>query len=249
MDYLNARLSFIIPALNEEKRIAALISNIKMLDERYHYDIIVSDGHSTDKTAEISEKNGATVIKDNVNCPKTIANGRNSGAALATGDIFIFCDADTVMKDPNEFISEIFSVFKNPEIVGGAPSLNIFPEETIMKDKIFHFLFNGIVRISFKTKVPLCGGQCQIVRARSFREVGGYNINIVHGEDSDFFRRLRKIGKLHFFSDQVVYESPRRYRHFGYIILLFQGVYSLVYQQIFKKNVFKEWRRIESSVS
>jgi hypothetical protein len=43
----------------------------------------------------------------------------------------------------------------------------------------------------------------------------------------------------------IVYESPRRYRRFGYIILLFQGIYSLVYQQIFKKNVFKEWRRME----
>jgi hypothetical protein len=95
------------------------------------------------------------------------------------------------------------------------------------------------------TKNPTCGGQCQIVRKNSFREVNGYNVNIVHGEDSDFFRRLRKIGKLHFFSKLMVYESPRRYRRFGYIILFLQGAYSLVYQQIFKKNVFKEWMRIE----
>jgi hypothetical protein len=83
------------------------------------------------------------------------------------------------------------------------------------------------------------------VRGSSFREVNGYNVNIVHEEDSDFFKRLRKIGKLYFFSKLVVYESPRRYRKVGYITLLLQGVYSLVFQRIFKKNVFKEWRRIE----
>jgi Glycosyltransferases, probably involved in cell wall biogenesis len=242
---MKPKVSFIIPALNEEKRIAILIDNIKKLDKNYNYEIIVADGNSTDKTREIAEKMGAIVIRDNKDAPKTIANGRNTGASLASGEIFIFCDADTVMKDPNIFLTEVFLVFENPKIIGGAPSLSIFPDETNWKDKIFHFLFNNIVRFSFITKTPICGGQCQIVRGSSFREVNGYNVNIVHEEDSDFFRRLRKIGKLHFFSKLIVYESPRRYRKFGYIILFLQGVYSLVYQRIFKKNVFKEWRRIE----
>jgi len=242
---MEPKVSFIIPALNEEKRIAILIDNIKKLDENYNYEIIVADGNSTDKTREIAEKMGAIIIRDNMDAPKTIANGRNSGASLASGEIFIFCDADTVMKDPKIFLTEVFSVFKNPIIIGGAPRLSIFPDETNWKDKIFHSLFNNIVRFSFMTKTPICGGQCQIVRRSSFRKVNGYNVNIVHEEDSDFFKRLRKIGKLHFFSKLVVYESPRRYRKVGYITLLLQGVYSLVYQQIFKKNVFKEWKRIE----
>jgi glycosyltransferase involved in cell wall biosynthesis len=244
MDDMKSKISFIIPALNEEKRIAALIDNINILNDDFDYEIIVADGHSTDETATIAEKMGAIVVKDNAGAPRTIANGRNTGANVATGEIFIFCDADTVMKNPNSFISEVFSVFQNRNIVGGAPSLSIFPEETILKDKIFHYMFNRIVRISFTTTVPICGGQCQIVRKSSFREVGGYNVNIVHGEDSDFFRRLRKTGKLHFFTRQVVYESPRRYRHFGYVLLLLKGVYSLAFQQIFRKNVFKEWRRV-----
>jgi len=242
---MKQKVSFIIPALNEERRIADLIDNINLLSGKYDYEIIVSDGHSTDRTADIAEKKGAIVVKDRVDLPKTIANGRNTGAGFASGDFLIFCDADTIIKDPDIFLSELFSVFQNPQIVGGAPSLRIFPGETLLKDKIFHFLFNNIVRFSFSTKAPICGGQCQIVRKDKFLAVDGYNVNIVHGEDSDFFRRLRKIGKLHFFVNLIVYESPRRYRKFGYIILLLQGIYSLVYQQIFRKNVFKEWRRVE----
>jgi glycosyltransferase involved in cell wall biosynthesis len=242
---MKTKVSFIIPALNEEKRIAILIDNIKKLDKNYNYEIIVADGNSTDKTGEIAERMGAIVIRDNKDAPKTIANGRNTGASLASGDIFIFCDADTEMKDPNIFLAEVFLVLKNTKIIGGAPSLRIFFDEINWKDKIYHYFFNKIVRLSFITTTPICGGQCQIVRASSFREVNGYNVNIVHGEDSDFFRRLCKIGKLHFFSKLVVFESPRRYRHFGYIILILQGIYSFAYQKIFKKNVFKYWRRIE----
>jgi Glycosyltransferases, probably involved in cell wall biogenesis len=249
MDNMSAKVSFIIPALNEEERIAGLIDNIKMLDPALNYEIIVADGNSTDKTVEIAQKNGVKVIKDNKDAPRTIANGRNTGASLASGKIFIFCDADTLIKDPEMFLYEIFGVFQNPEIIGGAPRLRIFPGETILKDKVFHYLFNKIVRFSFNSMVPICGGQCQIVRASSFREVNGYNANIVHGEDSDLFRRLRKKGKLHFFNKHIVYESPRRYRHSGYVLLFIQGVYSLFCQLIFRKNVFKEWRRVDNTLN
>ena len=249
MDNLKSKISFIIPALNEENRIGSLIDNINLLGTDFNYEIIVADGNSTDKTAEIAEKKGAIVIRESKEAPKTIANGRNTGAGIATGEIFIFCDADTVIRDPGNFLSEVFSVFGDEEIIVGTPSLSIFPEEIILKDKIFHYLFNRLVRFSFSTKVPICGGQCQIVRESSFKKVNGYNSNIVHGEDSDFFRRLRRLGKLHFFTKLVVYESPRRYRQFGYILLLMQGAYSLIYQQIFKKNVFKEWRRVDKGIN
>jgi glycosyltransferase involved in cell wall biosynthesis len=50
---MKPKVSFIIPSLNEEKRIAILIDNIKKLDKNYNYEIIVADGNSTDKTREI----------------------------------------------------------------------------------------------------------------------------------------------------------------------------------------------------
>ena len=242
---MNPKVSFIIPALNEEKRIPVLINNIRRLDKNYNYEIIVADNNSTDKTREIAETMGAKVIRNSKDAPKTIANVRNTGASIASGEIFIFCDADTVIQDPNKFLTEVFLVLENPEIIGGAPSISIFPDEATWKDKISHFFYNNIVHVSFMTKFTLCGGECQVVRRSSFREVNGYNADIVHAEDCDFFRRLHKIGKLHFFSELVVYESPRRYRKYGYTVLFLQAVYSHVYQLIFKKNAFKEWKKIE----
>jgi glycosyltransferase involved in cell wall biosynthesis len=243
---MTKKVSFIIPALNEEKRIGILINSIKTLHENYDYEIIVADGYSTDKTREIAEKMGAVVISDNLDSPKTIANGRNTGASMATGDIFIFCDADTVIKDPDIFLAKVLLVLENPKIIGGTPKLIISPEESNFRDKIFHNFFNKLIYFSFLTGMPICGGQCQIVRRSSFMAVNGYNVDIVHAEDTEFFRRLRKTGKLYFFSELVVYESPRRYRKVGYIFLLMLGMVSLAYQQIFNRNLIKEWKRIES---
>jgi glycosyltransferase involved in cell wall biosynthesis len=242
---MKTNVSFIIPAFNEEKRIGNLIGSLKKLQKDWDYEIIVADGNSTDKTRIIAEKLGAIVIKDNENAPKTIANGRNTGASLASGELLIFCDADTLIKEPDNFLTNIFSVFEDQEISGGAPLISIFPDESTRKDKIFHYLYNTIIRFSFIINVPLCGGQCQIVRADAFREINGYDENIVHTEDSDLFRRLSKTGKLHFFSDLIVYESPRRYRYNGYISLLIKALYSLTYQKIFRKNIYKEWTRVE----
>ncbi|MGB8358372.1 MAG: glycosyltransferase [Bacteroidales bacterium] len=242
---MNPKVSFIIPALNEEKSLPVLINNINKLDKNYSYEIIVADHNSTDKTGETAAMMGATVIKTGKDAPKTISGVRNTGASLATGEIFIFCDADTVINDPDKFLSEVLSVFENQEIAAGAPRINIFPDETIVADKISHFFTNNIIRLSFRTRIPLCGGQCQIVRGSAFRQIKGYNENIVQTEDSDLFSRLRKIGKLHFFSGLVVYESPRRYRKTGYLVLFIQTVYSHLCRLIFRKNAFKEWKKIE----
>jgi len=242
---MKTKVSFIIPALNEEKRIGNLINSLNKLDRKWDYEIIVADGNSTDSTRAIAEKMGAIVIQDNVNGPKTIANGRNTGASLASGELFIFCDADTLIKDPDNFLTRVCSVFENQGIAGGTPSIRVFPDESNRKDKLFHFLYNNIIRFSFLINMPLCGGQCQIVRAGPFREINGYDENIVHTEDSEIFKRLSKIGKLHFFTDLIVYESPRRYRYYGYFTVLMKAVYSHTYHKIFRKNKYKEWRRVE----
>lgn len=52
-----------LPAYNEEKNIAPLITNILKLG----YDVLVCDDASTDNTSFIAEKMGATVIKHNRN--------------------------------------------------------------------------------------------------------------------------------------------------------------------------------------
>ena len=50
-------ISFIIPALNEEKRIERVIKQFDKLD-RKQIEVIVADGGSEDKTVKIAKKLG-----------------------------------------------------------------------------------------------------------------------------------------------------------------------------------------------
>jgi dolichol-phosphate mannosyltransferase len=83
----NHSVTIIIPTLNEEKTIADVVEQCKS-----HADeIIVVDGHSTDRTREIAAGLDVKVVLD---------SGDGKGAALrqalslAKGDIVVFVDAD-----------------------------------------------------------------------------------------------------------------------------------------------------------
>jgi len=84
------RVSVIIPAYNEHKTVGHVVNVVKTLN--YIDEIIVVDDGSTDETAKIAEKAGATVIRHPEN--------KGKGAALKTGfknsngDVVAFIDAD-----------------------------------------------------------------------------------------------------------------------------------------------------------
>ena len=55
----------VIPAYNESESIETIVK--EFLKTRFVTKVLVIDNHSTDKTAEIAEKAGATVIRKNAN--------------------------------------------------------------------------------------------------------------------------------------------------------------------------------------
>lgn len=85
--YGDQTVAVVIPARNEERTIAPLVSEAA----RYAHRVIVMDGHSTDATAALATEAGATVHLD---------PGRGKGSALrmsleaAEEDIVVFMDAD-----------------------------------------------------------------------------------------------------------------------------------------------------------
>lgn len=85
------RLSIVIPAYNEERLLPACLRAV--LGQKEPADeIIVVDNNSTDATAEIAQRFGATVIRES---RQGICFARNAGFNAATGDIIARCDADT----------------------------------------------------------------------------------------------------------------------------------------------------------
>jgi len=86
----SVELSIIIPAKNE----AAIIGDVVATARKEHPDaeiIVVNDG-STDATADVAAKAGATVLSH----PDTLGNGAaiKAGARVATGEVLAFMDGD-----------------------------------------------------------------------------------------------------------------------------------------------------------
>ena len=83
----NSSISVVIPARDEEGLIGEIVDAVRP----YADEILVVDGHSTDRTREIALAHGARVILD---------HGKGKGEAMrlafedAAGDILVFIDAD-----------------------------------------------------------------------------------------------------------------------------------------------------------
>ena len=86
-------ISIIIPTKNEEKYLPRLLQSLKNQTVQ-PLEIIVADAKSEDLTVKIARDFGAKIVKGG-----RPAVGRNSGAKIARGDIFMFIDADIVLED------------------------------------------------------------------------------------------------------------------------------------------------------
>jgi hypothetical protein len=71
--------------------------------------------------------------------------------------------------------------------------------------------------------------------------LGGYNEQLVAGEDCEFFVRLRRAGKVAFVRSLTVYESPRRYRAFGYVRTNLLWSANAIGALFFKRSFSKRW--------
>jgi 4,4'-diaponeurosporenoate glycosyltransferase len=93
------RVSVIIPARNEETRLPPLLRSLQAQDYP-NYEVIVVDDHSTDGTAALARAAGAQTLTVTELPPGWLGKPHACwvGARQATGDLFVFLDADTELE-------------------------------------------------------------------------------------------------------------------------------------------------------
>ncbi len=243
------KMSLIVPVYHEEKIIEENLKfYTKALRDKYGFEIIVSDGGSTDKTVELAKNYADKVVVHTEDRRQTIAEGRNKGAEAATTDTLVFINGDSVPVDAEQFFSKIEEWRQGKGKYSNADALAIsvtgFPDEILFKDKVFYTLHNAYVDLLNKIGMGMGRGECQVVKKSTFKKVNGYNSNIVAGEDFDLYRRIAKVAKIKFANDIQVYESPRRFRKYGYIKTIFYWTLNSITVMLFNKSVSKEWEAV-----
>ena len=207
-------LSVVIPTLNEEGFIAALLRQI--LNQDMNFEIIVSDSGSTDNTAQIvkniAEKNPQTSIRFIPAPIKGVSIARNNGAAFARADYIVFLDADTSI--PANFLANAYLEVKRRNLDGGGCYMK--PNSSRLVDKaIFSLYRNGICNLLQYTKRPGSAGAGVIVKRRIHKKIGGFDIKLSTCEDLDYMKKISEVGKFRMLKSTSIIFNTRRFDEEG----------------------------------
>lgn len=223
-------LTIIIPTLNEENYLPLLLKSIKRQSFK-DYEIIITDAHSTDKTAKIAQDFGCQVVNGGLP-PK----GRNEGAKAAKGEMLLFIDADSrILSD--DFLEKTLQEFKKRNL--DIASFPIYPGENNF-DKLIYTFYNLWVKLSqsflaHATNVIL-------VKKEIHQKINGFDKEIKLAEDHEYARRSGKLGKFGFIDIEPIFTSSRRFEKEGRIKTYFKyglaGVYILFFGPV-KSDIFK----------
>lgn len=178
------KISFIIPAFNEEACIRDCINAIRENAPSYSYQIIVVDNGSTDRTSEIVQSERAVLVNQ---AKGTISSARNKGVRESEGVVLIFLDADVLVTDiwQKEIDKVAAAVFKNALIVTGSRC-----SVTDNKNWISHYWF---ARMQYETPNYINSGHL-ITSRELFDRIGGFRNELYTAEDYDFCVRAKQSG-------------------------------------------------------
>lgn len=174
-------VSVIVPTRNSEPFLEACLQSID--DQTYsNIELIVVDRNSTDNTKGIAKKFTKFVYNKQ---PERSAQ-RNFGVDQASGEYVAIIDSD--MELTPEVIESCVATMQEGDEVAGV----IIPEESFGQG--FWARCKQLER-SFYVGVDWMEA-ARFFKRHDYLKVGGYNENLVSGEDWDLSNRIAKLGKI-----------------------------------------------------
>lgn len=191
-------ISVVIPAKNEEHFIRQCLASLaKQTYPADHYEVLVIDNNSTDKTAAIAQEMGVKVI---AKPSGRVGAVRNFGASQARGNVLAFIDADCLV-DPEWLTRAAALVSEKPNAVFGGGCL--LREDANWLEKNW-LLGEGNKRVP----KHLIGASILISRP-TLEGVSGFNELVTSGEDTQLSEDLQRQGL------EVVMTSKLSVTHLG----------------------------------
>jgi glycosyltransferase involved in cell wall biosynthesis len=223
-------LSIIIPAKNEEKHLPLLLNEIEEQSFK-DLEVIVADANSEDKTVEIAYRFGCKITLGGMP-----AKGRNEGAKIAQGDIFLFMDADNIFLPPR-FLENLLKEFERRNL--DVASFTIYAKGNFL-DHLFYGMYNFWTELT-QSFLPHAVNSV-LVKKEIHEAIGGFDEEIKLGEDHAYVRKAAKVGKFGFIKTEPVLTSARRYKKEGrlktYTKYFLAGIYVFFLGNI-KSDIFK----------
>ncbi len=165
-------LSIVIPARNEAQNLAAVLPTLMTVQYPGALEVIVVDDNSTDRTAEVAERNGARVIRLDSLPAGWLGKPHacHRGAAAAQGEWLLFADAD-VFHDPAGPAAAVAAA-RSQRLDG----LSLFLRQrtrTDLERVVLMTAFSGLFTGHLPGQ-PLLNGQYLLIRNQTYQSSGGF---------------------------------------------------------------------------
>lgn len=200
--FIPRKISFIIPARNEEKGLWKTVYSVLSLDyPKELLEIIIVDHGSTDKTATIGRQliqrflnNRITLVYKEHHPGHTKAHAFNEGLRHATGEFVACLDADCIILEHS--LTALLPHFSDPKVGAVISTIKVYRPRTIF-EKIQHleYIFATFMRglMSKIDTLHVTPGALSVYRRELFDLYGGFEEGNVT-EDLEIAMRLRAHG-------------------------------------------------------
>ena len=238
------KISFVIPAFNEEKNIGRCLKSIRREYKGLSSDIevIVVNNASTDRTGEVARGYSGVRVVDEPQ--KGLGHARQAGFKASAGDIVANIDADSEV--PVGWIDKVIEEFsKNDKLVAlSGPyvyydlsfGVNVLVRLFYTLGYFSHLINHHILGVG----AMLQGGNFVLKRS-ALEKIGGFDVDIdFYGEDTDIARRIQKLGRVKFTFKLPMYTSGRRLKKDGVLKTGIRYAANYVWIILFKKPFNRE---------
>lgn len=181
--------SVIIPLYQDAETIGAVLESLAQQERAPPFEIIVVDDGSTDAGPDIAGAAGVRVISQPNAGP---AAARNRGAAVASGAILLFLDADCL--PPPHWLATMTAAFDEPGVAAimgtiGAQNRGVVPIFVQLEVEGRYARMRARPDSVDFIAAPNCG-----VRRDVFTAIGGFDAHLRQAEDVEIAYRLRAGG-------------------------------------------------------